>query len=94
MKGWQFNFFDLLFVRNGCYEDHIGKVIYKTEGLGIRPTGIFNILNYLGYSTDSNRLFYLLAHHVDIQYNESKWKTNLGDFLNNTKFRSISIILK
>jgi len=94
MKGWQYNFFDLIYIRNGSYKDPGGKVFHKTEGLGIRPTGIFNILNYLGFSTDSNRLFYLLTHHVDIQYNESKWGASSGHPLDGTKFKSITLTLK
>lgn len=94
MKGWQFNLFDLFYIRNGSYEDHIGKVMFKTEGLGIRAAGFLKMLTYFDFSLGDNNLIQFLMDHVDVQYNQSEWDVGVGHPVDGIKYRGISLLLK
>jgi len=90
-KGWELNLFELLSLRNGRYEDPLGRVSYDTDGIGFSLLGVLKAIRHLNPQLKDNAVLTFLTSHVDVQYNRSDLSTTEGHPLNGTKFKGISI---
>jgi hypothetical protein len=91
-QGWQFGIAEILYIRGGSFVG-TGNRSFTTEGLGLRLSGIFKLLQEIEVEKSSELSF--IAEHFDIRYDQSGYKTTETDHpLDNTKFSSLSIIVK
>ena len=92
-KGWELSLFEFLSLRNGRYEDPLGKVSYDTDGIGFSLLGVLKAIRHLNPELKGNAVLNFLASHVDIQYNRSSLKAVEGHPVDGTKFQGIGISL-
>jgi hypothetical protein len=91
-QGWQIGFAEILYIRGGSFVG-TGNRSFTTEGLGLRLSGIFKLLQDIEAEKSSELLY--IVEHFDIRYDQSDYETTeTGHPLDNTEFSSLSIIVK
>ena len=91
-QGWQIGFCEILYIRGGSFVE-TGERSFKTKGIGVRASGIFKLFDDL-MIPESPALSFII-NHFDIRYDQSEYDaTDITNPLNNTKFSSLSIIVK
>jgi hypothetical protein len=89
-QGWQLGIGEMIYIRGGSFEG-AGNVSYSTHGLGFRASGLLKLVKDL--SPEENPTIEYLLDHFDIRYDQSD-NNVIGSVLNDTKFSSLSIIVK
>ena len=91
MQGWEFNWLETIYVRQGRYKDVDGKVVYDTEGYGIGSSGLLKMIAFIFPQSQTINFF---AKHFDVQYHWSKIKIDIAHPLAGTEFKGINIVVK
>ena len=90
-KGWELSFFEFISFLSGRYKDPLGRVIYNTGGIGFSLSGLVKGLLYFNPKLKDISFLTFISHHLDVQYNSSKYKIDKGHPLAGTKFEGITI---
>ena len=94
--GWEFNFFELMYVRGGRFEEdpNRGNRRFSTSGFGLRLTGLARFLVGWSGADATHEVLEFIEKHIDIRYNHSELETDArGHPLDNTRFDSLSLFL-
>ena len=92
-KGWQIQFAECLYFREGSNTD-AGGVTYETHGESIKLNGLLKLFASLGIWNPHRGWGAYLLNHVDLQYSTCTYTSTQNSAVNGTKFSSINIVLK
>lgn len=90
-RGWEVNCLEIFYYRKGKYDDHDGKVYYKTKGYGISFTGLIKLTSIL-FPRDQTIKFF--AEHVDLQYHWSEREIETDYPFTGTEFKGVTLVIK
>jgi hypothetical protein len=96
-KGWELDFYDILSLRGGRFEEdrNKGNRRFDTFGYGIRFSGFAKVLLNEYPNVSSNKVLNFIMNHLDFQYNHSELSADeRGSPLAGTTFNSGILTLK
>lgn len=95
-KGWELNFFEILSLRGGRFEESPtrGNRHFNTTGYSVRFFGIIKFLRAIDYPLGIEGPLGYIVKHLDVRFDHSELKTDeINNPLAQTKFNSISIVV-
>lgn len=93
-KGWEFNFFEIISIRGGRFEEDYrrGNRRFNTSGYGVRLAGFVKFLRAMDAPIGTDNVVGFILNHIDVRYNHSELTTDeMNHPLSGTKFNSFNI---
>jgi hypothetical protein len=94
MEGWQLNFGELVFLREGSFSEspNFGNRNYSTSGYGFRLAGLLKLLGAISPEVLESPVVSIITSHIDLAYDHAEYETN-GP-LGFTKFNALSLVIR
>lgn len=93
-KGWQINFGEFLYIRQGSFSEspQYGNRNYTTTGFGVRLGGLFKFLEAFAENDFDDGALSFVARHIDLMYDHAEYGTT-GP-LGGTTFNALTLVVR
>jgi hypothetical protein len=86
--------YDVLALNAGYDLSRVVELPYSTSGFGIRIGGVWKLLQALSPEVAESEVWAFFTNHFDFGYDHAEYKTEATHPLSDTKFNSITVILR